>query len=194
MGRPDGGRLIGNTFENLYGPMALIEPNAIYELAGLPGRIGLGGWWNGDRFDRFDRSNPDPGTADESYGAYVTWEQQVFKESSETEDAQGIGLYAQYGWAPEDRSEAHWTLSGGAEWTGPIPGRDDDAMGAGVFHAAFSGEAGFADDSETAFELFYKAQIASWITVKPDIQYIVNPGGLGNRDALAIGARWELVF
>jgi porin len=33
--------------------------------------------------------------------------------------------------------------------------------------------------NETALELTYLAQLASWIAVQPDLQYILNPGGAG---------------
>jgi porin len=40
-------------------------------------------------------------------------------------------------------------------------------------------------------ELFYGYRLTPAITIKPDVQYIANPGGAG-RDALAVGVRFEL--
>jgi len=32
------------------------------------------------------------------------------------------------------------------------------------------------------------------MSLKPDLQYILNPGGDGKPDALAIGVRWQILF
>lgn len=194
-GRPDGGRSIGHTLDNLYGPMVLVEPAFHYTLWNHPGHFRIGGWWNGDRFDEFDRNNPTPGTFGESYGGYATWDQEIWKENGDSEDdEQGIGVFAQYGFSPEDRSEANQYIGGGVQWLGAIPSRDEDAIGLGIFHVRFSDEAGFVDDGETAYELFYKFQAAGWMSLKPEMQYIVQPGGSGNGDAFALGLRAEIVF
>ena len=47
--------------------------------------------------------------------------------------------------------------------------------------------------SETAIEAFYKYQLTEFMSVKPDLQYIVNPGGAG-RDAIVAGVRLEISF
>jgi len=194
-GRPDGGRSIGGTLDNLYGPMVMLEPALHYEIAGRSGHLRAGGWWNGDRFDKFDKDNPDPGTVGESYGFYLTWDQTLWRRYPEKEeDEQGIGIFGQYVWAPKDRSEAEHYLGGGLKWTGLIPTREQDILGVGVFHVRFSDEADFEKEGETAIELFYKAHLCGFLSVKPDLQYIVNPGGSANPDALAVGARLEISF
>ena len=98
-------------------------------------------------------------------------------------------------------------------------GRDNDYLGAGVAHVQFSenssllgifaltarglprnpvllpvgaGGAGGAD-SETAFELFYQAELAPWLHVQPDLQYIASPSAF-ETDALVVGLRFEIVF
>lgn len=63
-----------------------------------------------------------------------------------------------------------------------------------MFNVEFSDQAGFAEDNETIVELFYKAQVFNWLSFKPDIQYVSNPGGTTNSDALAIGLRFEVLI
>ena len=194
-GRPDGGRSLGDTLDNLHGPMVMLEPALHYAIGGREGHFRAGGWWNGDRFDRLDKDDPDPGTVGESYGFYLTWDQSLWLRNPEDgEDGRGIGLFGQYGWAPGDRSEAEHYLGGGLQWTGPVPARERDVLGVGVFHVRFSDRADFEKRMETAVELFYKAHLCGFLSVKPDLQYIVNPGGSGNPDALAVGARLEIYF
>ncbi len=160
---------------------------------GLPGRFGFGGWGHNGSFDRFDGSGTESGTA----GFYLLFDQTVFLEDPADEDnEQGVGVFVQFGWADADVSEAQIHLGAGVNWIGPIPTRDDDATGLGVTLVKFTDDAGagFTDDYETAYEVFYKAQIMPWLAVKPDIQYIINPGGAGLKDALVGTVRVELVF
>ncbi len=58
------------------------------------------------------------------------------------DDKQGIGFYAQYGWAPKDRCEIEDYVGGGLRWQGAIPSRDDDVLGLGAFNVYFSDRAG----------------------------------------------------
>ncbi|MHC4945752.1 MAG: carbohydrate porin [Planctomycetota bacterium] len=194
-GRPDGGRSPRAAFDNLYGPMVMVEPVIHYDVADRPGRFRLGGWYNGDRFDELDKNNPNPGDFGHSKGWYLTWDQELMKENlEEEEDEQGIGFFGQYGWAPEDRSEAEHYIGGGIQWIGAVPSRDEDILGLAVYHVDFSDEAGFEKESETAYELFYKIQLLPQLSLKPDFQYITNPGGTKNDDAFVVGVRAEFVF
>jgi porin len=194
-GKINGSRSIGNTLDDLRGPMLIVEPSFKYELGGLPGMVNIGGWWNGRRFPSFHKNPSDHDYYGKSYGLYGFWQQLLWKENPELEECgQGVGLFAEYGWAPESRAEAEQYIGGGVRWQGALPARDDDIMGLGVFNIYFSEQAGFTDHSETAIEFFYKVQLAGWMALQPDMQYITNPGGDGKRNALALGGRLEFVF
>ena len=82
----------------------------------------------------------------------------------------------------------------GAEWTGPFPGRAEDRLGLGLFQVEFSREAGLARGRERAIEFYYRIQVTGFLYVKPDMQYITNPGGSSNPDALAAGIRMGIFF
>lgn len=79
---------------------------------------------------------------------------------------------------------------------GLIPERDADIIGLMASWAGLSDElgAGLTDDAELAVELFYKLQLGEYVSIKPDIQYIANPGGAGLDDAWVVTVRAELVF
>jgi porin len=192
-GRPDGGRSIGDTFDTLRGPMAILEPALRYRLGGRAGTLRVGGWWNGDQFDRLEENNANTGQESESYGWYVTWDQEIWSPHSDNEEP-GIGLFGQYGWAPADRSEAHQYFGAGAQWIGPIPIRHRNVLGFGVFRVTLSDEGNFERSSETATEFFCKVQLFPRLSLKADIQYIINPGGSSKKSALPIGLRMELSF
>jgi len=158
----------------------------------LPGRFAGGGWWHTGTFIRFDGA-----TDEETGGFYLLLDQTLWLENpGDPEDGQGIGLFLQYGYADADVSMIEHHGGGGIAWTGPIAGRDDDILGIGVSTVWFSDEPGasLTDDTETAIELFYKAQILPWVSVKPDIQYITNPGGIGLDDAVVGTLRVEAEF
>jgi porin len=79
------------------------------------------------------------------------------------------------------------------QWIGSVPTRDD-VLVVGAVRVQSSERAGFVDEGETAIEAFYRAQVSRWMIVTPNVQYIVNPGGDGKRDAVAAGIRCEVVF
>ncbi|MBN2109297.1 MAG: carbohydrate porin [Deltaproteobacteria bacterium] len=191
----DGSRSVGHTIDQLRGPMLIVEPSFKYKLGELPGMLSIGSWWNGRDFEAYHRYKTRHETHGKAWGFYGFWEQQLWKENPGAQDCkQGIGLFAQYGWAPKDRFEVEDYAGGGLRWQGAIPGRDDDVLGLGAFNVYFSDRAELKNHSETAVELFYKGQLTGWLAVQPDLQYITNPGGDIDKNALVLGCRAEFVF
>lgn len=134
-------------------------------------------------------------TQNDALGFYVNWDQEVYRENPELEeDHQGIGVFAQGGWASGHTNLFSHYFGTGLEWTGAIPSRDDDVVGLGIFHGVFSPESNDSRGTETAVELFYHVQVTPWISIKPIIDYIANPGGAGNRDAWVMGFRSQITF
>ena len=109
----------------------------------------------------------------------------------DAEAAQGLGLFVQYSWAPEDRNEIYQYLGAGLVYRGLLPCRDDDTLGIGMGHAILSPE--LTAENETAIELFYKAQLTPYINVQPDLQYVASPAGV-ERDAFVAGLRFEVAL
>ena len=113
------------------------------------------------------------------------------------DDERGIGVFAQYGWADDAVSEIGHHGSLGGQWVGPWPDRPDDVLGLMVSPVWFSDEpgAGFTEDAEWAFEAFVKFQVTPWLSIKPDLQYIIHPGGDATVDNALVGTlRLELAF
>lgn len=107
---------------------------------------------------------------------------------------QGLGAFLQYSWAPGDRNEIRHYVGAGLLWQGALPGRDDDACGVGVASARLCRQLGWMEGltGETAWELFYRAQVTTWLAAQPDLQYFVHPGGGGEANALVVGMRVEI--
>lgn len=157
----------------------------------LPGRLAAGAWHHTGSFAEFDG-----GVSSSTTGFYVVFDQLLWAEATGVGDGQGIGLFAQYGWADPRVSVIEHHLGLGAQWTGAVPSRDADVLGLMMSRAVLSDEpgAGFTEDAETAFELFYKLQLVPNLSLKPDLQYIVAPGGGGLDDAWVATLRLELSF
>ncbi|MEM1108632.1 MAG: carbohydrate porin [Planctomycetota bacterium] len=169
------------------------EAGVEHENALGPGRIGVGVWHHSGTFDRFDA-----GTESGTTGGYVVVDQTLFRANPEDpEDERGIGLFAQYGWADDAVSEVDHHAGLGVQWTGPLAERPDDVLGLMVSPVFFTDEAGagFTEESEWAFEAFVKLQVTPWLSVKPDIQLILNPGGDEDIDDAWVGTlRFEATF
>lgn len=67
----------------------------------------------------------------------------------------------------------------------------DDALGVAVSWAKLSDATGtpFAEDAETAIEVFYGLRLCPDVRLKPDLQYVSDPGG----DA-SVGDVWILTL
>jgi len=74
--------------------------------------------------------------------------------------------------------------------------RDNDTFGLGYYYLAMSDDiADFLDlDSEQGIELFYNIEVTPWLHITPDIQYIIDPGGGAEDDALVCGVRMQMTF
>lgn len=145
-----------------------------------PGRVAAGFWAHTGTFDRFDG-----GTESGTEGWYLTLDQFVWREHpEEADDEQGIAAFAQWGLADGDVSEIDTHLGGGVVWRGAIVTRDDDTLGLGGSWAGLTSEpgAGFTEDGELAFELFYRALVLPSVAVQPVVHYIVDPGGDRTQD------------
>jgi len=172
------------------------EPGA----SGLPGTLKIGAWGNFGRFDdqhigtdgrslADPMSNGTPARLRSNQGIYGIIDQMVYRASADTPD-KGIGVFVRASASPQDRNLIDFYIDGGANFTGLIAGRPDDAFGAAFAYARISDDARALDrdlaaimpgrptrDYEAVVELTYQAQILPGWSVQPDFQYIFHPGG-----------------
>jgi porin len=156
----------------------------------LAGRLGVGGWYSTNDFARLDGRRV-TGTG----GPYLLLDQALWRANAKDEnDSRGVSLFVMYGYTDPAILSYDHNLGGGVAWTGPVAGRSDDVVGVGLHSVHFSDAFRPERRYETAYELFYRLQLRPWCAVKPDVQYIANPGGQGTRDALAVTVRLEVHF
>lgn len=163
---------------------------------GRVGRLGIG---VSHHTGTFDVLNGTGRTEDGATAAYLVLDQTLWRENPKDEnDNQGFAGFVQFALGEEDVAEADMHAALGATWRGAIPGRDDDILGVMASYVHFSNAAQsagtFSEDYELAVEAFYKVALTPWVSIKPDLQYIVNPGGNGAEDALVITVRFDATF
>ncbi len=173
-----------------YGAMTLQEISITPQLGldgELPGTYRLGTWYHTHSFDNLETG---VGTISGNYGFWGSVDQLLWMEPGSEEEPQGLGAFAQYGWAPSDRNSVDNYYGFGLTYRGPISSRDTDLVGVGIASAGFSAP---ATNREAAVEIFYKTQITEWASIQPDLMYISSPNGT-ERDAFLVGLRTEVVF
>ncbi|HTN77951.1 MAG TPA: carbohydrate porin, partial [Pirellulaceae bacterium] len=160
----------------------------------LPSTVRLGAWQHSNQWDEITTSD-DPRVFSQNYGIWASFDQLLWKETDEEGDEQGLGAFGQFGWAPGNRNPVQEYYGAGLVYRGLLPERNRDLVGLGMANVLFSPEqrAVGGETFETAIEFFYKWYVGDYISLQPDFQYIVNPGGV-HRDAVVPGMRFEVVF
>ena len=168
----------------------------------LPGAYRFGLWYDPQRKEQFfndlgGRRRSVPSQTDD-VGFYLSFDQLVFQEHPDEEgDPQGLGMFLRYSFAHDDVNEVEHFWSVGAQYQGLIPSRDDDILGSGVAQGNFSHDlrlTGIHPTKETVLELYYNALVLPWLSISPDFQWILNPGGEDGRNALVAGLRFQMAF
>ncbi len=163
-----------------------------------PGRFAVGVWNHTGDHPRFDG-----GTKSGTEGYYALAEQQIWAPDEDSE--RGLWGFAQYGFADAQVSAANHHLAGGVFLRGTFADREQDTAGLYVSQAIMSSATGSGfTENETAVELYYRVEVTPFFSLKPDLQFIMNPGGVtgvdngfngrSGVDALVFTLRAELTF
>jgi porin len=156
------------------------------------GTYRFGAWMSTLETDEIVAStNNNPGQFGDNYGFYVLVDQPLYLEpSAKDASGQGLVMFFEYSWTPQDRNQINQFFSTGAMYTGLIPTRDSDEIGFGMTYIMPSDrlDADGLGRGQSNFELFYKANITPWLFIQPDLQWLTNVGGAA-LDAVVVGAR-----
>ncbi len=160
----------------------------------------LGGFLHTKRTPTWDAQlNGDNSGGSVNYGFYGVAEQDLYKR-----DGKRVTAFLRGGGAPGNRNVIGWYFDTGFNFTGFLPGRDNDVAGIAFARSSFSRsfsdyqQAANATDSfgaEMVIEATYKAQLTPWWMVQPDLQIILTPGGEKNSgNAVVLGLRTAVSF
>lgn len=175
-------------------PLWMGEVGATIPLGGSFGdlRVAAGVYYDEEHLDRFDGGSQGKGN-----GFYALVENQIWRENpDDKDDAQGLSIFAQYGYADDRVSPFQHHFGFGVSAVGLIPSRDSDVTGLYWTMVKTSRATGSPfDANESVFEFVYKFEVTPAISLKPDLQYIANPGGVKSADdALVLTLRLDMTL
>lgn len=164
-------------------------------------KLALGTWIYTAKFDDVLKTDNtgNPKNHRGNLGIYGLIDYQVYQESGD--DNQGLYMFGRFGYANPNFNVYGYYLGAGIVYKGLIPSRDEDDIGLGIAMAIHGSpyktaqrNAGSAVKfSETNLELVYSAKVLPWLTIKPDVQYVIYPSGNGSiNNAFVMGTRFEL--
>lgn len=170
---------------------ALIVGEVNYLSGGTKAAIGAWGYTA-----RFDPLLPSATPSRGNKGAYVFAEHRLV--GTRADDAAGLAGWLRFGIADTRYNPIASYLGGGLVYTGISTGRPGDQVGLSFASAnfgeryrrnqAFDGDT--TNRREIVVEAVYNAIIAPWLSVQPDLQYVLHPGGDPQLDdALVVGIR-----
>jgi len=166
--------------------------------SGLQAGYKLGGFFD-------SQYHPDIANASSSHGDcgfYAVADQPLYAAPGSTKDSpRGLSGFARVSYAPDQRNAVVYYFDTGFNYTGLLAARPKD-----IFGIAFSFErlgtdidlasgAPVLSHHEHVVEMTYLANLNTWFSLQPDIQYIINPGGIGRTpNAFVAGLRFNVTF
>lgn len=172
----------------------------------LPGSYKLGFYY--DTADAARTSRTGTGTVSGRMGYYFLMSQTILREGT---GKRGLAVIGAYTVNPRVAAQiTRWYMAGLIQ-TGTFTGRDSDTVGLGLVHAVLNPRLreAYAEinnpmsgmdalpQGETAIELSYGLQLTPWLILRPDVQYIVEPGAFSyaaRKDAVAVGGQVKMQF
>jgi len=163
----------------------------------LPGQYKLGYYYDSSNVARIDQ--PDR-RADKRWGAYVLADQTIWQSASLR--SQNLHVFGQATTTDEATSPfRHW-YSAGLVLNGPFESRPNDAIAIGYGRAVYNQHSrdnavdslrakdelaqaemvNGLDIGEQLVEMTYNLQATPWLSVRPSVQYIKEPGAFSNKE------------
>jgi porin len=155
---------------------------------GLPGKYKIGGYYDTEQLTDLDSGEGERGT----WGIYGMAEHMLYSENDQY--SEGLLGFLSLSYAPPDLNRVQFMVAGGLSYQGAVAGRPDDSLSLVGAYGLFSDDLP-GQNGETLLELNYRVQIAPWVFVQPDLQYIIDPDGRSDVDnALVLGFALGVAF
>jgi len=158
--------------------------------SGLPGIYKLGSY-----FSTTARENYPGGWGENPFGFYLIGQQAIWEQTRGKPTGPHLCVFGGATWSPPTGvTEMPWSGFLGTAWQGPLAARPNDHLYAlgqiGNFSEPYAGSVGQspAGAFESVLNAGYIFKITKELSVQPDIQYIIRPGGFGESgNALVLG-------
>ena len=163
---------------------------------GLVGSYKVGGWYtNANADDVFFDVNHDPRVVTgleplqhtSRHGFYINAWQQLAGTAANGKPLTGVGVFLNATVADKKTSFVDNQIALGVFWKPPFKSLPDDVLALAVGRTHVNGRVKDGEvldpanpepqGSEYASELYYSAHPISWLEMRPNVQYIHNPGG-----------------
>ncbi len=154
---------------------------------GLPYKVQAGAWRDTGRFRRFAG-----GITHDASGEYAVASQKWWRPQGSSR--RGLGTFFQFGTGPPAVAAVRRHYGGGVVWTGPAASRPRDEIGFAFSDSLLTAKSRFVYGYENEFEAYY--QMAAWegLTVQPDIEYWLHPGGMTTPNTTLVLTRIMYTF
>jgi hypothetical protein len=106
---------------------------------------------------------------------------------------EGLTLFGAFVWTPLQRiNTLPYFAAAGASYRGLLPSRGQDTATVAVYYGGFSGDLP-GQTHEVTLEWTYAVAVTPWLTVQPDVQYVIRPDGRSSiPNALVVGIQIAL--
>ena len=158
--------------------------------SGLPGIYKLGAY-----FSTTARENYPGGWGENPFGFYLIGQQAIWEQTRGKPTGPHLCVFGGATWSPPTGvTEMPWSGFLGTAWQGPLAARPNDHLYAlgqiGSFSEPYAQSVGQSPEGafESVLNAGYIFKITKELSVQPDIQYIIRPGGFGQSgNALVLG-------
>ena len=159
--------------------------------AGLPGEYTIGGLYDSNKFSSL--SFP-AGKVGGNYNLYAMFQQMVYRDGG-PRSQKGLTVWGEVAISPNPSvSSMPYFLGGGLSYLGLIPSRGKDIASIGAIYGNLSGYIP-QRSGETVIESNYRMTLTPWLSMAPDFQYVIKPGGSSTvSNAVVLGAQLAVTF
>ena len=186
------------------------------QAGGMPGEYRIGGYFDSAPTEDVifvlngltvgSTRGPFPQNA-KRWGLYVQATQMVYREIPGSK--RGLSLFGMATLADPDTSLVRNSATAGAVYQGTFPNRDADFISLMFAYARYNSRVTQAQENvnsgiptpfsgqtyESALEVDYGIAVTPWLQVRPNLQYVIRPGGTGQvRNAVVFGLFTHMTF
>lgn len=163
----------------------------------LPGSYRVGGMYN-TADDPINQKDIVTGQAeDRTFAGWLAIEQQL---TSTGQGRQGLHSFANFTWHDRVTNKVDHSQQLGVKYIGLLDSQPNDILGLAVNRVHVNNRfaesrPAFNADAEYNIELNYSYNATKWLMLRPNLQYVVNPGATNNVDnALLLGLTSRIIF
>ena len=177
------------------GALSVVQVNYLFNQApqdsGLPGQYTFGGFYDGNKFTSLRNSSS---TETGTYGIYGLFQQMLYRDGG-ADSRKGLTVWGETAIAPRSSvNTMPYFVGAGLSYEGLIPNRNHDIASGGFIHGTFSRYI-LRATAETVIEANYQITLKRWLSITPDIQYVIRPNGRSVvGDALILGTQVAINF